>query len=49
MPRLTYNGVVVEVSDETAALLPSDYKPAEEKKTTTKATSKRASSSKSTK
>jgi hypothetical protein len=45
MARFTYNGVTVEVSDETAAHLSSDYKPVEEKKAPAK---KAASSSKST-
>lgn len=44
MPRFVYNGVTVEVSDETAAHLSSDYKPADEKPAETKATAKRSSS-----
>ena len=50
MPRFTYNGVVVETSDEVAARLPSGYEPVKEKSTTsTKTTTKKASSSKSEK
>jgi len=44
MPRLRneVTGVVVNVSDDTAALLGTDYKPVEDK--STKAPAKRASS-----